>query len=290
MADVRLKICKELELAEPELVELLVAGKIVGIDLTIKQVYEQVFWPALCKQRDPERYDTPSIEEAPKSELAPMNVTFRLMGIDGEATEDRVESLTDGSEAEQSAQSIEKKYGITSVLTRTFTSKSDSQTTNGVSVLLNLLETFGPLQRQRYLAEWLFKLMGYAIKIKSNRKEFVRNKQTTGLLAQRLFESVIEGQKGVALFDIILSIFESIVIELNEEQNLETGNCDMMEIDQHLENTEATTHVNIFFSIIGDACLEMATNLTPIEKTSKKIRAVSKILPFLISEEDLTAI
>ena len=29
-----------------------------------------------------------------------MNVTFRLMGIDGEATEDRVESLQDGNEAE----------------------------------------------------------------------------------------------------------------------------------------------------------------------------------------------
>jgi len=59
-----------------------------------------VYWPALCKQRDPERYDTPSIEEAQKSELTPMNVTFRLMGIDGEATEDRVESLQDGNEAE----------------------------------------------------------------------------------------------------------------------------------------------------------------------------------------------
>lgn len=35
MADVRLKICKEMELAEPELLELLVAGKIVSVDLNI---------------------------------------------------------------------------------------------------------------------------------------------------------------------------------------------------------------------------------------------------------------
>ena len=49
MADVRLKICKEMELAEPELLELLVQGKIVGMDLTIKQVYEQVHWPAYCR-------------------------------------------------------------------------------------------------------------------------------------------------------------------------------------------------------------------------------------------------
>lgn len=36
MADVRIKICKEMELSEPELVELLVFGKIISVDLSIK--------------------------------------------------------------------------------------------------------------------------------------------------------------------------------------------------------------------------------------------------------------
>ena len=36
MGEVRLKISKEMELAEPELLELLVAGKIVSMDLTIR--------------------------------------------------------------------------------------------------------------------------------------------------------------------------------------------------------------------------------------------------------------
>lgn len=112
-----------MELAEPELVELLVAGKLVSMDLPITKVYEQVFWPALCRQRDPESYEIPNIEEAPKSALATMNVTFRLMGIDGEATEDRVETLADGSEGEQSAANIEKKYGITKALLVKFDSK-----------------------------------------------------------------------------------------------------------------------------------------------------------------------
>jgi hypothetical protein len=35
------------------------------------------------------------------------------MGIDGEATEDRVESLADGSEADQNPAAIEKKFGFT---------------------------------------------------------------------------------------------------------------------------------------------------------------------------------
>ncbi len=112
-----------MELAEPELVELLVAGKIVSTDLNIKQVYEQVFWPALCKQRDPDSYEVPNIEDAPKTSLSAMNVTYRLMGIDGEATEDRVESLSDGSEADLNPANIEKKYGITQILTTQFESK-----------------------------------------------------------------------------------------------------------------------------------------------------------------------
>lgn len=49
IGDMREKICKELELAEPELIELLIAGKIVAINLSIKSVYEQVWWPHVCK-------------------------------------------------------------------------------------------------------------------------------------------------------------------------------------------------------------------------------------------------
>ena len=48
MEDVRHKICKELELAEPELIELLVAGKLVNMDLPVVKVYEKVWWPYVC--------------------------------------------------------------------------------------------------------------------------------------------------------------------------------------------------------------------------------------------------
>jgi E3 ubiquitin-protein ligase UBR4 len=40
MADVRIKICKETNTAEPDLVELLVDNKLINLDLTVKQVYE----------------------------------------------------------------------------------------------------------------------------------------------------------------------------------------------------------------------------------------------------------
>ena len=42
----------------------------------------------------------PNIDDALKGDLTPMSVTYRLAGIDGEATEDRVESLVEGDENE----------------------------------------------------------------------------------------------------------------------------------------------------------------------------------------------
>ena len=42
-----------------------------------------------------------------------MAVIYRLMGIDGEANEDRIESLSDGSEADSDPANLQKRYGIT---------------------------------------------------------------------------------------------------------------------------------------------------------------------------------
>lgn len=53
-----------------------------------------------------------------------MQVIFRLTGIDGESTEDRVESLQDSNEADMDPSNIQKKYGFTEVLCKEFDSKS----------------------------------------------------------------------------------------------------------------------------------------------------------------------
>jgi E3 ubiquitin-protein ligase UBR4 len=91
--EVRNKICLETDLQSPELLDLLVDNKIVSMDLTIKQVYEQVHWPSVCRQRNPDAYDIPNIDDAPRDQLKPMIVVYRLTGIDGEATEDRIDTL-----------------------------------------------------------------------------------------------------------------------------------------------------------------------------------------------------
>ena len=66
MLDVRNKIGLETDLESPELIELLVDNKIISNDLPIKQVYEQVHWPAVCRQRNADVYEIPSIDDAPR--------------------------------------------------------------------------------------------------------------------------------------------------------------------------------------------------------------------------------
>ena len=96
MGDVRLKICRDCDIGEPEMLELLVANKIVEMNLPINAVYEQVWWPAQYKAKNPDTYEVPSIEQGMKEDPSLINsmvVIFRLAGMDGEATEDRVENL-----------------------------------------------------------------------------------------------------------------------------------------------------------------------------------------------------
>ena len=56
----------------------------------------------------------------------------------------------------------------------------------------------------------------------------------------------------------------------------------MMEIDTQIDNPEASRHVQIFIQIMTEACNDMILSNQSLDKTSKKIKAVSKILPFLI--------
>jgi len=110
-----------------------------------------------------------------------MTVTFRLIGIDGEATEPRVENLPDQSEPTTEAE-IQKKYGLASVISE----KLGSLT--GVEVMLNVLDSVENLnQANKDLVSWLVHLIGLAIKLKSNRIEFLKHDRIIDVIANKLF-------------------------------------------------------------------------------------------------------
>ena len=67
--------------------------------------------------------------------MNPMVVIFRLAGMDGEATEDRIENLQTNQEPSNERE-LEKKYGLASVIGDKLT---ENETNTGVSVLLKTL-------------------------------------------------------------------------------------------------------------------------------------------------------
>ena len=124
--------------------------------------------------------------------------------------------------------------------------------------------------------------------------ELLKQRKTVDNLAKRLLESVemqsqVENQKGATLFDVILVLLELVISEVNLNDDKGIENDAAMEIDQQLENQETAKNVQIFIKILGDSCADMAANGQGLDKTSKKIKAVSKILPFLINKEDVYA-
>lgn len=84
-------------------------------------------------------------------------------------------------------------------------------------------------------------------------------------------------------------LLELVISEVNLNDNKGVDNDASMEIDQQLENQETAKNVQIFIKILGDSCSDMVANGQGLDKTSKKIKAVSKILPFLINKEDIQA-
>ena len=77
--------------------ELLVAG-VIKLDLPVRKVYERV-WIPFVRQQQPAR----------AAQNPPMAVTYRLQGLDGEATEPIVESLPDN---ESEARDPEEEFAI----------------------------------------------------------------------------------------------------------------------------------------------------------------------------------
>lgn len=111
------KICTEHEMSALEMIEVIMCNNIICAGLPIHLVYEKIWYPFYYKSRNPDEYEVPPISTADKSYLVPMEMTYRLAGVDGEATENRLESLQDEDEL---ANDPEKKYALSRALSVRF--------------------------------------------------------------------------------------------------------------------------------------------------------------------------
>ncbi|CAM9638308.1 unnamed protein product, partial [Sphacelaria rigidula] len=85
--------------------ELIVCGNIVGLDIPVRVVQHEIWRPHIL-ETTADDYSSDCDAEA----LPAMMVTYRLAGVDGEATEEVVDSLVDSDSAAD--QDPEVKFGI----------------------------------------------------------------------------------------------------------------------------------------------------------------------------------
>jgi len=170
--DLRQHIADDLQMSDSaELIELLVANQILDLSLKLR-VVQQVLWKNYLADNSSAAARQPASSffgsglavifgsssgetigghnitaDTPVSDLPPMVVTYRLAGVDGEATEEIVSSLEDpeapssSTSAEEQERLMENEYGMTRLVT-------DGR---GISILLRSIESdiFDALRRIR---------------------------------------------------------------------------------------------------------------------------------------------
>ena len=189
MRDVKNKICRDLDLGglieDDNGMELLVAGSIVKLDLSVRAVYEQVWVRSAAAQGYPDGN-------------APMVVVYRLQGLDGEATEPIVDKIDEESGEELDPES---EFAIAAVVGET----------GGLEVMMDILGRSTPLLRVRECAALLLKLLQHCCKIKSNRTRMLSASATQALL--RMLPEALEHESLGAVAERLLLTVESLLEE-----------------------------------------------------------------------------
>ena len=179
------KICLEHEMSHAtELIEMTMCGNIVCPDLPIHLLYEKYWYPYKYKERNPDDDEIPPIDTVDSSYITPMEIIYRLAGVDGEATENRIESIQDEDEA---AKDPERKYALAKSLKTRF----DNDTKSGLKLLLNDFKKIDSAKSDSYLLSSILTMLELALKIKDNITEIVRL-NGADVLVEKLFTFLSE--------------------------------------------------------------------------------------------------
>lgn len=267
MRDVKNKICHQLDLLglleDDYGMELLVAGNIISLDLSVAQVYEQV-WKKAQNQASSSGAGIGATVPGgiPGRECPPMTVTYRLQGLDGEATEPMIKELDDDREESQDP---EVEFAITGVM----------RECDGLEIILNMVQTLSDNDIKSSHEEFalVLKLLMYCCKIQENRLALLHLRALGVLIetARRAFvNEATESAEGLLL------IVEYLVTEANES---DMGMAESsFSASQGLEGPGGeAAHVVLMF-------LERLSYPSGAKTTSKQQRnndMVARILPYL---------
>lgn len=331
--DLRRYIANDLQMAESsEMLELLVGNKILNIDLKLRVVH-QVLWrnhlmensssvlpsSLLSGQPAPSFFSTGSglsmvfssslgersngrntiTADTPGSALPPMVVTYRLVGVDGEATEDHVEQLSDpeapadSSSQEERERLMDQEFGLTRIVT-------DSR---GICVLLRSIRT--------HVRDILRRIRRDDVKLKTNKKgkrmecnpslaEFMKSSPCSGLKLLRHCSQLQSNRKKLVearaptillrlLLDVLNLIDEPSDMDSSTDQNATVVNNPTADLIEELIETLASDISTDDETAEDDMENDQGTSTLPLLLSSLRTiylgpplrKVIAKLLPFL---------
>lgn len=210
-----------------------------------------------------------------------MVVIFRLTGLDGEATEDRIESLPDDSDELDG--DLEKKYELAQVLSKKFTG-FDGEESSGIGILLDRVEKLEKdmPSKDRYYSESLLKMLELCCRIKVNRQSVIRLRGTK-LLIHKLIEMLPRTEPSGSgsspgkstlpsiqvISDLLLLTLENILVEQSEAE------VEMKDMEEEKDDNRS---VEILTEKLSHYCKPIS-RMTSLEVRYKK--AITRILPYV---------
>ncbi|CAL5065314.1 unnamed protein product [Urochloa decumbens] len=265
MRDVKNKICNQLDLIglleDDYGMELLVGGNIISLDLSISQVYEQV-WRKHHGQTQHALSNAGSTAASSVRDCPPMTVTYRLQGLDGEATEPMIKEL---EEEREESQDPEIEFAIAGAV----------RECGGLEIILSMIQSLRDDEfrsNQEELASVL-NLLKYCCKIHENRCALLRL-GALGLLletARRAFSAdAMEPAEGILL------IVESLTMEANES-DISIAQSVFTTTNEETGAGEEARKIVLMF-------LERLCHPSGAKKSNKQQRneeMVARILPYL---------
>jgi len=88
-----MRVCAPPQAESSAMIELLVSGKIISTALSITKVQETIWREFVLSNNSSSEAASSEVKSFSMEQFPPMVVTYRLTGLDGEATEDVVDKL-----------------------------------------------------------------------------------------------------------------------------------------------------------------------------------------------------
>ncbi|KAL9674543.1 hypothetical protein QQ045_030815 [Rhodiola kirilowii] len=269
MRDVKNKICNQLDmlgLIEDDYgMELLVAGNIISLDLSIAQVYEQVWKKSSSHTSSNIAHSTllSSNQAASSRDGSPMIVTYRLQGLDGEATEPMIKEV---EEDREESLDPEVEFAIAGAV----------REYNGLEIIMDMVQRLRDdlksNQQEQLIA--VLNLLMLCCKIRENRITLLKL-GALGLLldtARRAFSV-----DAMELAECILLIVESLTMEANDCDNINIAQSGLTISSEESGTGEQAKKIILMF--LERLCI--TSGLKKSQKQQRNTEMVARILPYL---------